>query len=68
MRRGFDEVAELLRERGADTTLNQPDRFAVAIVNGRMDDAGKILQAHPDAVRTGNAEEDRLLADGEGVP
>jgi hypothetical protein len=62
-RRGFDEVAELLRSRGAGTRLNEPDRLAVAIVNGRMDEAREILATQPGAARTGNAEEDRLLAD-----
>ncbi len=65
-RRGFNEVAELLRKRGADTTLNQPDRLAVAIVAGRLDEARAIIAAHPEAVRTGNPEEDRLLADVAG--
>jgi ankyrin repeat protein len=66
VRRGFDEVAELLRVQGADTTLNEPDRFAVAIVNGRLQVARAILVAYPSAARTGNAEEDRLLADVAG--
>jgi ankyrin repeat protein len=66
VRRGFDEVADLLRTRGASTTLNEPDRLAVAIVKGRLDEARAILASHPDAVRTGNAEEDRLLADVAG--
>lgn len=68
VRRGFDEVADLLRGRGADTALNVPDRLAVAIVEGRLDEAREILQAHPGAVRTGNPEEDRLLADVAGRP
>lgn len=63
IRRGFDEIAALLRSRGADGTLNAADRLAVALVNGRVDDARKILAVHPDAARTGNPEEDRLLAD-----
>ena len=66
VRRGFDEVARLLRMRSASTVLNQPDRFAVAVVNGRMEEARRILAAHPNVVRTGNAEEDRLLADVAG--
>ena len=51
---------------GSSTSLNQPDQFAVAIVNGRLDEARTILAAHPGAVRTGNGEEDRLLADVAG--
>jgi len=65
-RRRFDEVAELLRTRGASTVLNEADRLAVAIVNGRLDEARTIVAAHPSAVRTGNPEEDRLLADVAG--
>ena len=66
MRRGFDEVAELLRTRGAITLLAETDQFAVAIVNGHMDQAKAIVEAHPGVARTGNAEEDRLLADVAG--
>ena len=66
MRRGFDEVAALLVERGASTQLNEADRFAVAVVNGRLDEARAILEAHPGVARTGNPEEDRLLADVAG--
>jgi ankyrin repeat protein len=66
VRRGFDEVADILRLRGASTSLNWPDRLAVAVVSGRLQDAREILAGHPSAVRTGNAEEDRLLADVAG--
>jgi ankyrin repeat protein len=66
VRRGFDEVAELLRMRGASSLLNRADRLAVAIVNGRMDEARTILAAHLGTARTGNTEEDRLLADVAG--
>ncbi|MXX71666.1 MAG: hypothetical protein F4205_04460 [Gemmatimonadetes bacterium] len=66
IRRGFDEVAALLAGRGASTGLNEADRFAVAIVNGELDEARAILEAHPDVARTGNPEEDRLLADVAG--
>lgn len=66
IRRGFDEVAELLQMRGASTTLNEADRLAVAIVNGDLDEARKILTVHPGTARTGNPEEDRLLADVAG--
>jgi len=66
VRRGFDEVAEMLRQRGANTGLNDPDRFAVAVVNGRLDEAGDMLSGHPGVARTGNPEEDRLLADMAG--
>lgn len=66
VRRGFDEVASLLVKRGADTALNDADRFAVAVVTGRLDQARAILEAHPSVARTGNPEEDRLLADVAG--
>ncbi len=66
VRRGFDEVAALLEKRGASTDLNEADRFAVAIVNGHLDDARTILKAHPGVARTANPEEDRLLADVAG--
>ena len=44
VRRGFDEVANVLVSRGANTGLNQADRFAVAIVDGRLDEARTILK------------------------
>ena len=63
IRRGFDEIAVFLLSRGADSTLNAADRLAVAMVKGQLDEAREILADHPDAARTGNPEEDRLLAD-----
>lgn len=66
VRRGFDEISELLRMRGASAVLNEPDRLAVAIVNGHYDAARAIFSAYPSAARTGNPEEDRLLADVAG--
>ena len=67
-RRGFSELTALLAERGADTALAPADRLAVAVVGGRLDEAGRLLEAHPGCARTGNAEEDRLLADVAGRP
>ena len=67
VRRGFADVATPLRKQGADTVLNEPDRFAVAVVEGRLDEARAILEAHPEVARTGNPEEDRLLADVAGL-
>ena len=66
IRRGFDDVVETLRQHGASTLLNEPDRFAVAVRKGRLDEAQTILAAYPEAARTGNPEEDRLLADVAG--
>lgn len=66
VRRGFDDVAALLRARGASTALNDADRLAVAVVQARFDEARAILQACPGVARTGNQEEDRLLADVAG--
>ncbi len=66
IRRGFDDVVEALRRHAPDLTLTPADRFAVAVVEKRLDDARSILAEHPDAVRTGNPEEDRLLADVAG--
>lgn len=66
IRRSFNDLAELLKRRGANTTLNEADQFAVAIVNSRLDEAREILAKSPGAARTGNPEEDRLLADVAG--
>ena len=66
LRRSFDEVAEALQARGVSTELNEADRFAVAVVHGRIEEARRILADHPDVARTGNPEEDRLLADVAG--
>lgn len=65
-RRGFDEIAALLVKRGASTELNEADGFAVAVVTGNLDEARALLKAHPGVARTGNPEEDRLLADVAG--
>ena len=63
IRRGFHDVATILTMRGSDTSLDAADRFAVAIINGRLDEARKLLASDPSVARTGNPEEDRLLAD-----
>ncbi|MDH3629339.1 MAG: ankyrin repeat domain-containing protein [Acidobacteriota bacterium] len=63
IRRGFTEIADRLRERGASTDLDDADRLAVAVVDGKYDDARTLLQQQPGLARTGNPEEDRLLAD-----
>ncbi len=66
IRRGFTEVADLLADRGGSTRLNEADRFAVAVVEGKLDEARQILAEHPSVACTGNPEEDRLLADMAG--
>lgn len=66
IRRGFAEIVECLRDRGADTSLNEADQFAVAVVEGRLDEARDLLRQNPGIARTGNPEEDRLLADVAG--
>ncbi len=65
-RRGFVELVDFLVERGATTTLNEADQFAVAVVNGELDDARKVLAENPSVARTDNPAEDRLLADVAG--
>ena len=66
IRRRFTEMVALFADRGADTTLNLADQFAVAVVNGKLDEARQILAANPGIANTGNPEEDRLLADVAG--
>jgi ankyrin repeat protein len=65
-RRGFDDVVAVVCAFGADQALAAPDRLAVAVVSGRLDQARALLEEHPEAARTGNPEEDRLLADVAG--
>jgi len=66
VRRGFHDITDVLVRRGADTTLSDADRLAVAVSEHRFDDARALLAAHPHLARTGNPEEDRLLADAAG--
>lgn len=66
VRRGFTELTDIFNQRGADTGLGDADRFAVALVSGRLDEAREMLAANPGLARTGNPEEDRLLADVAG--
>jgi len=66
IRRSFDEVAEALLAAGASDRLEPVDRFAVAVGGGRLDEARAHLANHPGVARTGNPEEDRLLADMAG--
>lgn len=66
IRRGFSEVVDCLKVRGASPQLNHADQFALAVVEARLDDAKTMLQSNPHVIRTGNPEEDRLLADVAG--
>ncbi len=70
IRRRFGDVVAVLVARGADTTLdtslNPADQFAVMIVEGNLDAARTIFAECPQVIRTGNPEEDRLLADMAG--
>lgn len=63
LRRGFDELAGLLREAGADLALTPADRLAIALAHGHRTEARALLAEDPTLARTGNPEEDRLLAD-----
>ncbi|MEZ6096970.1 MAG: ankyrin repeat domain-containing protein [Pirellulaceae bacterium] len=65
VRRGFDDVAAILIDANCDQKLAAADQFAVAVVLGRLDEAKKILES-ANVARTGNPEEDRLLADVAG--
>ena len=66
IRRGFDDLARALNSLGAHTDLNDADEFAVAVTHGQLDKAKTMLASNPDLARTGNPEEDRLLADVAG--
>jgi len=66
VRRDFDDVATILQQQGADTSLAPPDLLAVKVVTGDLEGARALLQQTPDLVCTGNPEEDRLLADVAG--
>ena len=66
IRRGFTELVTFFTKRGADTSLAPADQFAVAVTSLRLDEARAMLAEDPGLARTGNAEEDRLLADVAG--
>lgn len=65
-RRGFRDVAEVLVAAGASTSLTLPDQLAAACSRGDLGEARRLLREHPEIARTGNPEEDRLLADMAG--
>ena len=66
VRRGFQDVADVLVDAGASTTLSLPDQLAAACSRDDLVEARRLLRAHPEIARTGNPEEDRLLADLSG--
>lgn len=63
LRRGFDDVVEVLEGAGVSTEVNPADQLAAACSRRDLAEARRLLKAHPGIARTGNAEEDRLLAD-----
>ena len=65
-RRGFSEVSEFLAPMTIGGTLTPAYRLAMAIVQGRAEEAERILAVRPGSARTGKPEEDRLLADMAG--
>jgi ankyrin repeat protein len=62
-RRGFDEIAARLRERGADATLAPADELAFDLVHGRLDAARARIASHPGLVPAMGPEEMRIVAD-----
>ncbi|MBO6576603.1 MAG: ankyrin repeat domain-containing protein [Rhodothermales bacterium] len=66
VRRGFTETAAALMVHGVSTALTPADRLAVACSMRDLQAARDVLAEHPGAARTGNPEEDRLLADMAG--
>lgn len=68
IRRGFTEISDYLKAKGADTSLNIADQLAVALVNGDMEQASGIIAANSNVVAQMNAEEDRILPDLTGRP
>ena len=65
-RRGFEDVAMLLDAAGASFAPTPADELAIALSALDLEAAERIVASHPDCARTGNPEEDRLLADMTG--
>jgi len=65
-RRGFDDLAQRLAEAGASRDTTPADELAMHVVHDRLDEARALLARDPGCARTGNPEEDRLLADVAG--
>lgn len=65
-RRGFTEVVTLLKNRAANQDINKADQLAIALSKGNLKVAEELLANNPEIAKTGNPEEDRLLADMAG--
>ncbi len=65
-RRGFKDVCKFLVLRGANTETNGADQLAISMSNLDRSAAESILAAELGLAKTGNPEEDRLLADVAG--
>lgn len=63
IRRGFTEISDALQEKRADTTLNQADQLAVALVEGQIARAGAMIAENPELIPSMNEEEARILPD-----
>ncbi|NRB52401.1 MAG: ankyrin repeat domain-containing protein [Saprospiraceae bacterium] len=63
IRRGFTEISDYLENRGADTSLNAADQLAVALVNGNLDAAARLIAENSELVPQMNPEEARILPD-----
>ena len=65
-RRGFGDICAFFEAMGARQEATDGDRLAIAVTQDRKEQADAILASNPRAARTGNPEEDRLLADVAG--
>ncbi|MFT7487186.1 MAG: ankyrin repeat protein [Candidatus Paceibacteria bacterium] len=66
LRRSLNEVAELLIAVRCESGLELPDQLAVRTSRGETEEARSLLERNPAIAKTGNPEEDRLLADMAG--
>jgi ankyrin repeat protein len=62
-RRSFDEIADLLAERGADTRLTPADELAEALIHDDLDTAARIIADHPGLIEALGPEDARILPD-----
>ncbi len=62
-RRGFNEVAEYLKESGAKTSLTLSDQLSVSLSNQDYQQAVNILESDPELVPSMDAEEARIFPD-----